>query len=41
MRPTSKWAEMTELSYAFTKKGAQRVSSDEAKELGVGEFMAR
>ena len=40
MRPTSKWAEMTELSYTFTKK-QQKVSSDEAKDLGVGEFMAR
>ena len=40
MRPTSKWAEMTELSYTFTKK-QQRVSGDEAKKFGVGELMAR
>ena len=57
MRPTSKWAEMTKLSFALTKKGkgsfvnkkfllvklveGKGVSSEEAKELGVGQLMAR
>ena len=41
MRPTSNWADMSELSFALTKKGKQEVSSEEAKELGVGQFIAR
>ena len=41
MRPTSKWADMTELRFTLTKKGRQEVSSEEAKELGVGLFIAR
>ena len=43
MRPTSEWVEMGELSFSLTKKGGrqQKLSGDEAEELGVAEFMAR
>ena len=41
MRPVSEWADMRELSYNFTKKGTEKVSSVEAKEVGVGNFLAR
>ena len=40
MRPSSKWVELSELSFTFTKKG-KVVSNAEAQKLGVGELMAR
>ena len=40
MRPSSKWVELSELSFTFTKKG-KVVSNVEAQKLGVGELMAR